>query len=73
MREWSEFSNIFQPEWEITKVTEYSYYSNKPINNTETDYLTRASFNRWTGSYTSRASKNGSLNIYNCEETNQLY
>ena len=73
MREWSEFSSIFHPEWKITKITDYNYYSKEPLQTINTDFSTRASFNRWTGSYTSRINKDSALYIYNCESTKQLY
>ena len=73
MREWSEFSSIFHPEWKITKITDYNYYSKKPIDISDTDFYTRASFNRWTGSYTSRVNGLIPIYTYNCEPTKQLY
>tara|TARA_B100000780_G_C20774502_1_gene307538 strand:+ start:51 stop:443 length:393 start_codon:yes stop_codon:yes gene_type:complete len=73
MREWSDFTNIFHPEWKITKITDYNYYSNKPIDYIDLDFYTRASFNRWTGSYTSKISGENALYVYNCEPAKQLY
>ena len=75
IREWSDFSNLFHPEWEITKITNYNYYSKKPVgyNDSEIDFTTRASFNRYTGSFTSRLNKDKALYVYNCQPTSQLY
>ena len=75
IREWTDFASVFSPEWKITKITEYNYFSNKPVNfsENEIDFTTRASFNRYTGSYTSRTDKDYALYIYNCKPTSQLY
>ena len=75
IREWSDFSNLFHPEWEITKITNYNYYSKKPVgyNDSEIDFTTRASFNRYTGSFTSRLNKDKASYVYNCQPTSQLY
>lgn len=70
--EFDELKTNFFPKWEINKITDYVYSSNFLIG-INSDIYTLASFNRWTGSYTSRVGKLNPRYTYNCEPTKQLY
>ena len=71
----TEFNAInanFFPKWEINRITDYVYWSDTIIG-MNSDGGTHASFNRWTGSYTSRVRTGNPIYTYNCEPTKQLY